>query len=156
MLETPVDGHYSSWSNWENCTELGVCVRRGSCEAARYLWAERSEQSHCLLIIARYGGKPCSEVGPDQEEADCPSQYYKMSFVWSFCNLLPPAGVSHKGCYRIDEVSFSDRSFTEFDIPPCMCVTHCKMNYPTKLFAGSYNEWVPITISWWSLTEGRL
>ena len=136
-LETPIDGFYSSWSNWENCTELGVCVRRGSCEAARY--QRRFQLSQTLTMMARYGGRPCSEVGPEQEEADCPSNINPHQSDESG-HALTPAGVRYEGCYRIDEVEFSARSSTKFDIPPCMCVTHCKMNSPTKLFAGSYNE----------------
>ena len=55
-----MDGYYSSWSDWTNCTELGVCRRRGVCREPLY------------------GGEPCP--GTDLEEAFCPSWDTKFRF----------------------------------------------------------------------------
>ena len=77
----------------------------------------------------------------EQERRRPTVQVLQIIFDLDSVTRSPPAGVTFKGCYRIDGVAFSDRSSTEYDIPPCMCVTHCKMNHPNKLFAGSYNEY---------------
>ena len=180
-----MDGYYSSWSDWTNCTELGVCTRRGVCREPLY------------------GGEPCSTIGTDLEEAFCPSWATKFRFgrisssgsvsmslnysvshirvspkiceqlywimwaVWIWAAASSElwvlfvlsfslwAEVKYEGCYRIDDVSFSERSYTEFSIPPCMCVTHCKMNYPEFPFAGSFNEWVGCLQGWeWAECAG--
>ena len=62
--------------------------------------------------------------------------------IIKFCVLFSsiPAGVKYDGCYRIDDVYIFDRSSTIYNIPPCMCVTHCKTQLTGFPYAGSFNE----------------
>ena len=70
LLLVPVDQLYGAGGLCEERDLRGGQVRRSEEVGGGQ---RRSKVSHSMIIIDRYGGRPCSALGTGEEEANCPS-----------------------------------------------------------------------------------